>query len=144
MMNPEGAARRVLVVEDEALVAMMIADILEDLGFHVVGPAANVTQALTLIEAEGPEAAVLDVNLGGEKVYPVAEALRSRGVPHLFLTGYGAAGVDPDFATVRILQKPVREQVLARAVAEILPDPREAPSGGSVPALPGSPADRVD
>lgn len=120
-------ARRVLVVEDEALVAMMIADILEDLGFEVIGPAASVSRALALIESEGPEVAVLDVNLGGEKVYPVAEALRSRAVPYLFLTGYGAAGVDPDFATVRILQKPVREAVLARAVTEVLPDRSPAP-----------------
>ena len=122
MTGPDGGAKPILVVEDEALVAMMIADTLEDIGWRVIGPAATVAQALELMGAEEPEAAVLDVNLGGETVYPVAEALQERGVPYLFLTGYGAAGVEPGFAAARVLQKPVRGNILTGAVEDILSD----------------------
>src|SRR5471030_2544427 len=87
-MNSRLAGRRILVVEDEALVAWAIEDMLVELGCIVVGPAARVSQALVIVEGQPLDAAVLDVNLNGEKCYPVAEALTARGVPFIFSTAY--------------------------------------------------------
>lgn len=99
---------RILLVEDEALVAMMIEDMLQGMGCTVVGIAGSVTEGLafaadTDLELDG---AVLDVNLGGEKVFPVAQRLKTRGVPFIFSTGYGAAGIVEEFALTPILAKP--------------------------------------
>lgn len=84
------AGVRVLVLEDDALIAMMQTASLEDAGCTVLGPARRVDQALLLMEGERIDLALLDVNLGGEKVYPVADVLAERGVPFVFLTGYGS------------------------------------------------------
>ena len=98
---------RVLLAEDEALIAMTLGDLLHGVGVDVAGPASTVRQALTLIESQGHfHGALLDLSLGGEKVYPVAEELNRRGVPFAFLTGYGKAGVDPAFSAVPVLTKP--------------------------------------
>jgi CheY-like chemotaxis protein len=103
---------RILVVEDEGLVAMMLEDLLEDLGCEVPYSAGSVAQALEWIEAGGEaDAALLDVNLGGEAVFPVAEALTRRGVPFAFTTGYGEAH-DPRFKTAVLLGKPLRMERL--------------------------------
>src|SRR4051794_18564375 len=84
--------RRLLVVEDEYLIAASLARELEGRGAEVVGPAGSVRDALALVEAEGDrlDGAVLDINLRDERVYPVADALVARGVPFIFLTGYDA------------------------------------------------------
>ncbi|HVN01147.1 MAG TPA: response regulator [Caulobacteraceae bacterium] len=113
---------RVMVVEDEGLIALMIEDMLEDLGCEVVLSAAGVGQALAWIEAGGEaDAALLDVNLGGEAVFPVAEALARRGVPFAFTTGYGEAH-DPRFRGAPLLSKPIKpdrlEDVLAKFAGE--------------------------
>ncbi len=85
--------KRVLVVEDEAIVAMLVEDELRDAGAEVVGPVPSASNALRLVEAAAAEggisAAVLDINLGGQHVRPVADRLASLGVPFLFATGYG-------------------------------------------------------
>jgi CheY-like chemotaxis protein len=82
---------RVLVLEDETIVLLMIEDLLDDLGCHVVGPASTVPEALALAEAGGFDAALLDLNLGrGETSYPVADMLAARHVPFAFVTGYSA------------------------------------------------------
>lgn len=83
----------VLAVEDEALVAMCLEDILLDLGCAVLGPAARVHQALKLLDTEHVDIAVLDVNVAGEVVFPVADKLKALGVPFIFATAYGVAGV---------------------------------------------------
>jgi CheY-like chemotaxis protein len=107
---------RILVVEDEGLVAMMIEDLLEDLGCELAGSLASVGAALAWIEAGGDaDGALLDVNLGGEPVFPVAEALRARGIPFAFATGYGEAQ-DARFKDAVLLGKPIR---LARLVAAL-------------------------
>jgi len=80
-MNSELSGKRILVVEDEVMVAWLLEDMLGTLGCAVVGPAARINQALAMIGAEVIDAAVLDVNLNGEKSYPVADALAARGVP---------------------------------------------------------------
>src|SRR4051812_9002704 len=104
--------KRVLLVEDEMLVAMMMKDMLTDLGFSVVGPFSRIAEALPVAKSDDLEAAVLDINLNGELVYPVAEALVTRGVPVVFVTGYGAESIDDRFAEVPVLQKPIERQVL--------------------------------
>ncbi|MDP3747049.1 MAG: response regulator [Phenylobacterium sp.] len=105
---------RLLIVEDEAMVAMMIEFMLTDLGCVVVDVAGTVSRGLALAgdEALALDGAILDVNLGGEKVYPVAEALRSRHVPFIFSTGYGIDGITEQFAQVPALAKPYEQQTL--------------------------------
>jgi len=104
--------KRVLLVEDEMLVAMMMKDMLTDLGFSVVGPFSRTAEALPAATDSELEAAVLDINLNGELVYPVADALVARGVPVVFVTGYGAESIESRFAQVPVLQKPIERQVL--------------------------------
>ena len=106
------AGKRVLLVEDEMLVAMMMKDMLTDLGFSVVGPFSRIAEALPAARDNDLEAAVLDINLNGELVYPVAEALVARGVPIVFVTGYGAESIDKRFSQIPVLQKPIERQVL--------------------------------
>ena len=109
---PVLAGKRVLLVEDEMLVAMMMKDMLTDLGFSVVGPYGRISEALPVARANDLEAAVLDINLNGELVYPVAAALVERGVPIVFVTGYGAESIDRQFSQIPVLQKPIERQVL--------------------------------
>jgi CheY-like chemotaxis protein len=110
------SAFRVLVVEDEGLVAMMLEDLLDDMGCEVAGSLASVAQAMAWIDGGGrADAALLDVNLGGETVFPVAEALTARGVPFAFTTGYGE-NHDPRFATAVLLGKPINQERLIAAL----------------------------
>jgi len=102
------AGLRVLVVEDEMLVCLLVEDTLGDEGCVVVGPAASVGEALRMTETEAFDAAVLDVNVGGEKAYPVAEALEARGIPFLFVSGYGQSAVPGDRPAWRVCAKPFR------------------------------------
>jgi CheY-like chemotaxis protein len=97
---------RILVVEDEALVALDIERMLRALGCRVVGPAARVCDALRLIDGEGLDGALLDVNLGRETIFPVADALALRGIPHIFSTGYDAAIMPERFRGIPRLGKP--------------------------------------
>lgn len=121
-MTVTGPSRpRLLVVEDEALVAMLIEDVLADAGFEVVGPFGQAAKALTSLADETVDAAILDVNLGGgERSYSVAHELSERGVPYMFLTGYGRAGIDPRYAGVPVLQKPFEPQALRRLIHRLL------------------------
>ena len=105
-MPREPSPRRILVVEDEALVAMLVEDALFDAGFEVIGPARTVAQALKMLAAESPSAAVLDLNLAGESSGAVADALAARGVPFVVATGYGAAGLPQAHRDVPVLPKP--------------------------------------
>jgi len=113
------AGLRVLVVEDEMMVSMLIEDMLSDLGCVVVGPASRLDEALDLAKASELDCAVLDVNLGGQPIFPLADLLRERGRPFAFATGYGDAGLrDVDKGTP-VLQKPFREGDLARVLGEL-------------------------
>jgi len=115
---PEGAAsrglpsQRIMIVEDEALVAMILEDQLEELGISIVAICANVSEAMKAIEKSAPAAAILDVNLGGQLVYPVADRLIDRGIPFVFVTGYGRESVDQRYSFVKVLEKPVERQAL--------------------------------
>ena len=106
------AARRVMIVEDEALVALVLADHLTEFGLSVVGPCASVAEATAALEANDLDAAILDVNLGKELVYPVAELLSDRGIPFVFVTGYGPESIDNRFAHAAVLEKPVERDFL--------------------------------
>jgi CheY-like chemotaxis protein len=113
--------RRVLVVEDELMIAMLVEDMLADLGCSVVGPAHELASALELARGDlGIDAALLDVNLAGQSVFPVADALRAKGVPSIFSTGYGEAGLRDVDQGAPVLQKPFRAGDLARALTAAL------------------------
>ena len=113
--------KKVLIVEDEALIAMLFEDILEDVHCQVVGPAMNVRQAMELAEGADIDIAVLDVNLNGESSFPVAALLQSRGVPLVFSSGYGSQGLPPEWLARPTLPKPFTSDevldTLARLVA---------------------------
>jgi PAS domain S-box-containing protein len=113
-VRPEGG--HILLVEDEAFVAMMMRDLIADFGFRVVGPFGTVTDALEALDRHQLVGAVLDVNLAGEKIYPVAEQLFGRGVPFVFVTGYASDAIEDRFAGVPVLQKPVDGTALRRAL----------------------------
>lgn len=111
---------RVLLVEDELLIAQMLRSMLEDLGCVVVGPAARVNEALDLIAAEPVDAAVLDVCLNRQFSYPVATELMKRDVPFLFSTGYQPERLRPEHQATAILQKPYSAAELERALTVLL------------------------
>ena len=117
-MNSSG--RRVLVVEDEVMVSWLLEDMLVELSYQIVGPAARVDQALALVEAEQIDLAVLDVNLNGEKSYPVADALTARGVPFAFSTGYNKQGLPVCYRELPMLQKPYDMATLAAVLSKLL------------------------
>ena len=108
---------RVFVVEDETLVAMQLEDMLLDLGCATAGMAMRVSRACEMLLRDGaPDVAILDVNIAGEKVFPVAELLRDMQVPIIFATGYGRSGVPEVWHDRPILQKPYTENEIAEAL----------------------------
>jgi PAS domain S-box-containing protein len=118
---------RILLVEDEILVAMMMRDILGDLGYSVVGPFSRLSEAMIAAVHEEIDAGVVDINLGGEFVYPVADVLVARGIPFVFITGYGVESIDKRFGSVPIIKKPVQRQALQKLFIQA---DREQPAFG--------------
>jgi Response regulator containing CheY-like receiver, AAA-type ATPase, and DNA-binding domains len=114
-------SRRVLVVEDESLIAMLIEDLIADVGFQVQHMTATVDAALSALAQGDIDLALLDVNLAGTPSFPVAEKLIERGIPFVFTTGYGQAGVPGQFSSVPVLQKPFRRAELEAALVACLP-----------------------
>jgi DNA-binding response OmpR family regulator len=112
--------RRILVVEDDFLVATLLAEILESGGWQVVGPVAHLATALDAAAREGFDAAVLDVNLGGQTVYPVAEVLDARRVPFVFVTGHGREALPSLFCGRPYLGKPFAPGELIGTVARLV------------------------
>lgn len=111
------AGLRVLVVEDEMLVSLLIEEMLADVHCVVVGPFDRVSEALVAARTESIDAAVLDVNVDGVMVYPVAEVLASRQIPFLFLSGYGRDAIPSDRPHWRVCNKPFRTEELAGMLA---------------------------
>jgi response regulator RpfG family c-di-GMP phosphodiesterase len=101
------SAKRVLLVEDEMLVGMMMRDLLVSAGLSVVGPVSSLSEAMTAAANVDVDAGVLDVNMGTEFVYPLAEVLKKKGIPFVFVTGYSAETIDPRFRDCNVLQKPI-------------------------------------
>jgi CheY-like chemotaxis protein len=108
--------RRVLVVDDEVLITMLLGDMLEDLGCEVVGPALHLDAAVTMAREEIFDWAILDISLEGAPSFPVAEVLRARGVPFVFASGYGAAATGSGFEDVPVMQKPFSMAQLSDAL----------------------------
>lgn len=111
---------RLLLVEDEYLFALCLAEMLEDLGAQVLGPVASVSDALDLID-KAPEidAAILDVNVAGETIFPVADRLRARHVPFAFASGYDPDLLPPRFSDVTICRKPIDASAVRAALAQL-------------------------
>jgi CheY-like chemotaxis protein len=110
---------RVLVVEDEPIIAMMLEDCLGDLGCSVTAVASRLNDALKQARALDLDVGVLDVNLAGELSYPVAEVLRERAVPFVFATGYGTDATPASLKSAPVLSKPYRVEQLAKILLEI-------------------------
>ncbi|TLX55717.1 response regulator [Stutzerimonas nosocomialis] len=108
---------RVLVVEDEGAIAMLIEDLLEELGCTVVASVARLGAACEAARSAEIDLAMLDVNLAGQLVFPVAEILRDRDIPFLFSTGYGASGIPSEFDGCQVLRKPFSDSDLRDKIA---------------------------
>lgn len=115
----DAAKLKVLIIEDESIVAMMIEDLIVDMGHEVVGTAGRLEQALSLVQDLAVDFAIVDVNLNGQFTYPVAEVLKSRGVPFVFATGYGVSGLKDEWKQSPVLQKPFQPEDLTRAINAI-------------------------
>jgi len=109
---PVPLGKRILLAEDEILVGMMVREMLTELGFIVVGPVTTLGAVLAAAKNEALDGAVLDVNLGGELIYPVAQALAARGIPFIFVTGYDRDDIDKDYAYAPVLRKPIELHML--------------------------------
>ena len=109
--------RRALVVEDEVLVGMLIEEMLRELGYEIAGLSTHLDQAVTLARTARFDVALLDINLNGRQSFPVADAIRARGLPFLFATGYGSRIVPEPYRTAPILQKPFSLAELKGALA---------------------------
>jgi CheY-like chemotaxis protein len=131
-MTERLAGRRILLVEDELLVAWMLGDMLKNLGCVVIGPAATVTQALTLLDAQIVDAVMLDVRLNGEVSYPVADVLIARGIPFLFSTGYDKDRLREGYRSFPTLQKPFQPTELDKVLASLfdVTEPRAGMAAG--------------
>jgi CheY-like chemotaxis protein len=111
---------RILIVEDEPFIALTLEDMLEELGFSLAGTVSQVGEAIDLIGREPVDCALLDVNLGSDKIDPVADLLASRGCPFIFTTGYGRSGIPNAHAGRPVLQKPFRMDDLATILRQNL------------------------
>lgn len=107
---------KIFIVEDEAPIAMLIEDMLEDLGCHVAASAASIAEALDLAVGAEFDLALLDINVNGDRIDPVALALKSRRIPFLFASGYGASGLGEGWQTFPVVQKPFRLDALREAI----------------------------
>jgi len=111
---------RVLVVEDEMMVSMLLQDMLSDIGCTPVGPARRMGPALKLIEHAGFDIAILDVNLNGDESYPIADALAARAIPFVFASGYSADSLREKYRSIPSLQKPFQQHELEQTLAAVL------------------------
>lgn len=114
------AGRRILVVEDEPIIAMALEDMLLDLGCEVVGPASTLTEAQALAETADIDAALLDININTGRSYVIADELRRRAVPFAFATGYGEEGIENGGGDAPVLQKPYRQEQVDAVLRHLL------------------------
>ena len=121
-MASEPPKLRVLLVEDESLVAIMVMDMLAHLGHEVIGPATRLQQAIEMAQREAFDLAILDINLQGTESYPVADVLAVRGIPFVFATGYESLRLRKPFADRPLLQKPFYQDDLQKGIAQACAD----------------------
>lgn len=112
---------KILIVEDEALIAMLLEEMLADRNFQVAGVAATLEEGEQLAEELDIDAAILDVSLNGSYVFPVAEKLSERGIPFVFTTGYGEAGLPKQWSDRPVFTKPYDITELTEALAQLMP-----------------------
>ncbi|WP_041777967.1 response regulator [Beijerinckia indica] len=110
----------VLVVEDEAIIGMLLEDVLIDIGCKTVDVMSSVEAALTYLEDQKVDFALLDINLNGRLSFPVAEQLQTKAIPFIFLSGYGAQGLTGPYSRCKTLQKPFQPGEIEKAVGEAL------------------------
>jgi CheY-like chemotaxis protein len=123
-MQNNGAGKRVLVVEDEPMIRMLLQDMLVDLGHTLAGEAGRIEEAVALARQGEFDVAILDVNLNGQPISPVVEILVERGLPFVFATGYGQRGVPEPYRQTPTLQKPFQLDALAQAIQAAAPGAR--------------------
>jgi CheY-like chemotaxis protein len=119
MENAASAKPRILVVEDEMIVAMFVEDVLGELGYPVAGIVSNMEDGLARAGQDDFDLALLDVHLSGKEVFPLADILVGRNIPMIFATGYGARGLPDRFRDRPVLQKPFNPEELAKVLAGI-------------------------
>ena len=132
---PANGDSRLLLVEDELVVGLFMQDLLKTIGYRPTEPIGRLSEAISAATQERFEGAILDMNLNGEIVYPLAELLTQQRVPFLFVTGYGQHSLDPRFNRVPVLQKPVVQDELAGALNRVLGGPSRAKAAAE-PAVP--------
>lgn len=115
------AGKRVLVVEDEPMIRLLLDDMLTDLGYSMAAEAGGLDEALTVARQGEFDMAILDVNLNGQPITPVVEILNERGVPFMFVSGYARRGVPEEHKQAPLLQKPFQTEGLGRALAALAP-----------------------
>jgi CheY-like chemotaxis protein len=116
--KPPGGS--VFLVEDEVMIRMMVADMLEELGYSVAAEAGEINEAVRLAQSAEFDIAILDVNVNGKVISPVAEVIQARNRPFVFATGYGAQGLPEEFRDRPTLQKPFQMETLAQVLASTL------------------------
>ena len=116
--RPPGGS--VFLVEDEVMIRMMVADMLEELGFSIAAEAGDISEAMKLAQSTDFDIAILDVNVNGKVISPVAELIEARKRPFIFATGYGSAGLPEEFRDRPALQKPFQLETLARMIDSAL------------------------
>ena len=113
--------KTILVVEDESLVAMLLETIIEDMGCATLGPISTIDEALQVIaDGQAFDGALLDVNVAGKEIFPVAAALKERGVPFVFSTGYGEGGLPSEWRGQSTIQKPFTKDAVQKALIDAL------------------------
>ena len=116
--RPQG--RSVFLVEDEVMIRMMVADMLEELGYSIAAQAGEISEAIRLAQSTDFDLAILDVNVNGKVISPVADLIKARNRPFIFATGYGSSGLPEEYRDRPSLQKPFQIETLARVIESTL------------------------
>jgi CheY-like chemotaxis protein len=120
MTAKRSAGSSVFLVEDEVMIRMMVADMLQELGYSVAAEAGEINEAIRLAQSTDFDLAILDVNVNGKVISPVADLIRARNLPFIFATGYGSSGLPEEYRDRPALQKPFQIETLARVIDNTL------------------------